>query len=201
VPDLSDIDRVCGLLDRDEIDRAEFLERFTRQTATEIACSRAGVRLLVDTPEGQVLRCLAMYDAARDGPMQAPDMRGSDPSAYIELLSQDGYVTAADARTDPATAGFLDAYLAPMNVYSLLDVGFSVNGVLFGTFSCEMVGEIANWTPRQLRLLRRIASRASLTLMHAINAQVDTGPGALWEPSSPNRLITLTVPLDDDASD
>ncbi len=53
------------------------------------------------------------------------------------------------------------------------------------------------WMPRQLRLLRRIASRASLTLLHAVTATVDTTPGALWDPSSPNRLATITMPFEE----
>ncbi|WP_372525928.1 GAF domain-containing protein [Piscinibacter sp.] len=198
MPDLSAIHKICGLLDRGEIDRAQFFEQFTRESAAEIGCSRASVRMLVDTSGGRILRSLATYDATLERLVHAPDMANTNPAPYFALLLHDGCVVASDARTDPATVGFLDAYLLPMNVYSLLDVGFSVNGVLFGTFSCEMVAQAVQWAPRQLRLLRRIASRASLTLMHAVTAQVDTAPGALWEPSSPNRLITMTVPFDED---
>jgi hypothetical protein len=81
-------------------------------------------------------------------------------------------------------------------VRSLLDVSFSVNGVLYGAFSCEQVGNTMAWTQQQVNLLRQISARASLTLMHAINAQVDTAPGALWEPSTPNRLMTMPMSLD-----
>ena len=78
-----------------------------------------------------------------------------------------------------------------------LTVIATIGGVLFGTFSCEQVGHAVNWTPRQLQLLRKIGSRASLALVHAIHADAETAPGTLWEPSSPNRLATMPVPLDD----
>jgi len=87
-------------------------------------------------------------------------------------------------------------YLVPSDVYSMMDVGFSVNGMLFGTFSCEEVGATMAWTQRQLQLLRKTASRASLSLLHAVTSQVDTDPGALWETSSPNRLVTMPMSLD-----
>ena len=69
-------------------------------------------------------------------------------------------------------------------------------GVTFGTFSCEQLETPIDWTQRQLQALRKIASRASLTLMHVVNASVDTTPGALWETSTPNRLATMPMPLD-----
>ena len=77
-------------------------------------------------------------------------------------------------------------------------MSFSVNGTLYGSFSCEQIGTSQEWTPHQVQLLRRMASRVSLALMHTITSHVDTGPGALWEPSTPNRLMTMPMPLDDE---
>ncbi|MGD9836111.1 MAG: hypothetical protein AB7U92_25450, partial [Piscinibacter sp.] len=80
----------------------------------------------------------------------------------------------------------------------LLDVCFSINGVPFGTFSCEQAGQPLVWTQRQAQMLRQVGSRASLALLHAATAMPDTQPAALWEPSSPNRLLTMPAPLDPD---
>jgi len=83
----------------------------------------------------------------------------------------------------------------------VLDVCFSVNGVPFGTFSCEQAGAPLVWSQRQIQMLRQIGSRASLALLNAANAHTDTQPAALWEPSSPNRLLTMPAPLDPDEDD
>jgi GAF domain-containing protein len=198
MPDLIEVQRICGLLDREQIGRSEFLALFTRQMALDVGCSRAGVRILLDSAPSRILRCVAMYEPAVERAVSALDIDGDSAPDYFRALVRDGAVMAADARHDPATAGFAVAYLVPMNVYSLLDVNFSVNGLMFGTFSCEQVGEMQQWTPRQLRLLRRIAARASLSLLQAVTATVDTTPGALWDPSSPSRLITMTMPLAED---
>ena len=119
-------------------------------------------------------------------------------NALIETLLRDGCVVSPDCLHDPVTAAFVPDYLGPQDVRSLLDVSFSVNGVLYGTFTCEQVGETQAWSPYQLALLRQIASRVSLTLMHAITAHIDTTPGARWEPSTPNRLMTMPMALDGD---
>lgn len=196
MPDVHDIQEICGRLDRGEIDRIQFLEAFTRALAGIIGCTRAGVWVFMDTAEGRALRCLAMYDRVADGMVGAADMLNAAVGPYFDTLLADGCVIAPDARNHPATAVFRDDYLLPLDIRSVLDVCFSVNGVLFGTFSCEQTAAPVSWTQRQVQLLRQIGSRASLALLHAATAHVDTEPGALWEPSSPNPLLTRPVPLD-----
>jgi hypothetical protein len=154
--------------------------------------------MLIHKDAGPALRCAAMHDAASDGLLKLPDVTAADMKPYFEALLREGCVVAPDVRKHPATVELLDTYLLPMGVHSLMDVCFSVNGVLYGAFSCEQIGTEMHWTAPQLRLLRHIASRASLTLMHAIAAQIDTAPCALWEPSTPNRLMTMPMPLDPD---
>ncbi|HEV7914578.1 MAG TPA: GAF domain-containing protein [Albitalea sp.] len=201
MPDLLAVQRICGLLDRGEIDRVEFLEQFTRRMAVDIGCTRAAVRMLINAPEGTALRSMAMYDSASDGLIRVPDMTSTDPRPYFDALLRDGAIVAADCLMHPATAPFVASYLEPQGVRSLMDIGFSVNGVLYGSFSCEQLGATMSWSQPQLTLLRQIGSRASLTLMHAISSQIDTTPGALWEPSTPNRLMTMPIPLDTDKTD
>jgi len=199
MPDPLALQTLCGQLDRGEIHRGEFLDRFTREVALDIGCSRAAVRLLVNTESGAVLRCIAIFDAGRDAMAQASDLPAGAADAYFDALLNDGCVVASDARSHPATSMLGPSYLEPQDVHSLLDVSFSVNGVLYGTFSCEQTGTAAAWTPHQLKRLREIGSRASLTLMHAITSEIDTAPGALWQSSTPNRLMTMPMPLDADA--
>lgn len=193
---IHDIQRICGSLDRGDIGNAQFLELFNRAVAAHLGCTRAGTWVLIETADGQALRCVAMFDALKDCIVGASDILMAESPGYFEALMRDGCVVAADAHTHPATASFRDDYLVPKDIRSLLDVGFSVNGVLFGMFSCEQVGTAQAWTQRQLQALRQIGALASLTLMHAVNVTVDTAPGALWEPVTPVRLMTQPTPLD-----
>ena len=196
MPHQADLQVISSRLERGEIDSTEYLQQLTRFVAGQIGCSRAGVRIFIDTPQGRVLRCVAMYDATLECMVGTPDMHNADQGLYFERLLQDGCVSVSRADTDPVTASLLKSYLVPANVSSLMDMCFSVNGVLFGTFSCEQVGKPADWSQRQLQALRKIASRASLSLMHAVSNGGDTAAGALWESSAPNRLATRPMPLD-----
>ena len=201
MPDPQDMNEICARLDRGEVDRNQFLEAFTREMTTLIGCSRAGVWMFIDTVDGRALRCMAMYDRARDQMVSATDMATAYAQTYFDTLTRDGAVVAPDARRDPTTQAFLDTYLLPLDIHSILDVSFSVNGVMFGIFSCEQVGGPIKWTQRQLQWLRQIGSRASLTLLNAATAQAETDMDPLWEPSSPSRLRTMPAPLAPDDPD
>ena len=192
----ADLQTISGRLERGEIDSAQYLEQLMRFVAAQIGCTRAGLRLFVDTPEGRALRSVATFDATQDRMVGLADIVHGSTDPYLERLQHEGNVTVTDAAADPVTAGTLRAYVLANGIVSLMDMSFSVNGVLFGTFSCEQLDRRVEWTQRQLQSLRKIASRASLTLMHVVNASVDTTPGALWETSTPNRLATMPMPLD-----
>ena len=192
----SDLQSISGRLERGEIDSSQYLEQLTRFVVAQIGCTRAGLRVLVETAFGRTLRCVAMYDALLDRMVPAVDIDHPEGSGYLARLQSDGNVCIDDVRAEPPTAPSLRAYLEASGIVSLMDMSFSVNGVLFGTFSCEQLGAPVVWSQRQVQALRKIASRASLTLMHVVNAAVDTNPGALWETSTPNRLATMPMPLD-----
>jgi hypothetical protein len=196
MPDQADLQVISGRLERGEIDSAQYLDQLMRFVAGKIGCPRAGLRLFVDTEQGRTSRCVAMFDASLDRMVASADISHAAGSLYIEQLQRDGSVTATRAPGDALNSGALGEYLAATQVTSLMDMGFSVNGVLFGAFSCEQLGPPLDWSQRQLQSLRKIASRASLTLMHVLSNSVDTAPGALWETSTPNRLATMPMPLD-----
>jgi len=190
------LQEISGSLERGEIDGTRYLEQFTRLLAAQIGCTRATVRVFIDTHGGRALRSIAMYDAIQDRMVATEDLLRADSGAYFDRLLHDGCVVVSDTRTDPIVAPFRTIYLEPNCIRSVMDMCFAVNGELFGTFSCEQLNQPVEWTQRQVQTLRKLASRASLTLMHVVNVNVDTAPGALWETSTPNRLATMPIPLD-----
>lgn len=169
---------LCARFEREEIDRTAFLDDCTRLVSRGIGCSRVGIWVFVDTAEGRVLRCVSMYDRDADRLTRAPD-ETQDVDAYFHALKQPGYVLAADARSHAATTGFFADRLEARGVQSLLAASFSVNGAVYGTFTCTEVGRRADWTPQQLAALRQVAARSSLTLFRRSRFTPTTGPGPL----------------------
>lgn len=158
---------LCGQLDRHEIGATDFVHRCARLISEAIGCSRTGIWLFDGHPTALRLRCLALYDADRDCIDVLPDETNEQVGAYFDALKRQGFVLAADVRKDPATAGLFGKALEARGIQSLMAVAMSVNGRLFGAFTCSHVHRQVCWTPQQLALLTRLGNRASLALAAA----------------------------------
>jgi GAF domain-containing protein len=166
---------LCGDFDRRELSYARFMEECTRLIATVIGCSRVGIWLFEDAAEGRVLRCLSFYDGDKDRIINLPDETSLQVGAYFETLEQVGHVLANDARTHPATAGFFSDKASADGVRSLMAASFSVNGRLFGAFTCTQT-QVTEWSPAQLAALKRMGARVSLALVNASRTNQSTLP-------------------------
>ena len=165
---------LCVQLAYGHCDRTTFLERCARLTNSTIGCSRTGIWAFVETSSGRILRCLAMYDAVNQRMVHVPD-ETNEVGAYFRALDEYGYVMASNAQQHPATAGFFAKRLGARGVRSLLALAFSVNGKVFGAFTCTQVGEKMEWSGKQLAALRLIGGPASLALFKASRFTPDTG--------------------------
>ena len=171
VQNAPDVQALCGQFDRGEIDHGRFIDKCTRLIAAAIGCSRAGIWLFEDAADGRMLRCLGIYDSTKERMTTAPNEISRHVGAYFAALEQTGHVVAVDARTHPATAGFFSEQLSVNGVRSLLASTFSINGRLFGAFTCTQVDRTMRWTPFQLAMLKRIGTRMSLALVNATRTE------------------------------
>ena len=170
-----DVQALCGQFDRGDISAGRFLEECARLLASAIQCARVGIWLFEDVADGRALRCLSFYDGIQDRMTLVPDETSQQVGAYFEALEQVGHVLANDARTHPATAGFFSDKVSVNGVRSLLAASFSVNGCLFGAFTCTNT-RITEWSPAQLATLKRLGARVSLALANASRTSQSTLP-------------------------
>lgn len=175
MPYCVEVQALCGQFDRREISAAHFLEDCTRLIAAAIACARVGIWLFEDAADGRALRCLSFYDGIKDCMTLVPDETSLQVGAYFEALEQVGHVLANDARTHPATAGFFSDKVSVNGVRSLMAASFSINGCLFGAFTCTNT-RITEWSPAQLATLKRMGARVSLVLANASRTNQSTLP-------------------------
>jgi GAF domain-containing protein len=174
----SEVDLLCARLNSGDITRQRFVEECVRLTSRQIACSRAGLWVFVDSPGGRLLRCEGVYDRINDRVVQVADESEERSGPYFRELERSGHVLANDARTHPATRSFFEDHLQSTGVRSLMAAAFSLNGRLFGAFTCTQVAEPMAWSQRQLAMLTKIGSRATLALA-----------------SSPRFLDSMLAPL------
>ena len=171
-----DVQTLCGRFDRREIDHDRFIEECTRLIADAIGCSRAGIWLFEEGANGHLLRCLGIYDRRQDGMVVAPDESSLQVGTYFDALERAGHVLAVDVRSHPATAGLFGDQLSVNGVRSLMASSFSINGRLFGAFTCTQVEDSMRWTPPQLAKLKGIGTRVSLALANAARTSQSTLP-------------------------
>jgi len=179
---LAEVRRLCADFDHREIKRTAFLDQCTRLVAAAIGCSRAGIWVFQGERPELRLRCLAMYDAVNDRAAEVPDEEGPQVAEYFLALEKTGHVMATDAQKHFATAGFFEKKLQANDVRSLLAAAFSINGRLYGAFTCTQVGSEMEWSRQQLSALRAMGSRVSLALANAERSPTDTQPGLLSPP-------------------
>ena len=173
--DYRHLQALCSDFDRRELSHARFMEECTRLIAAVIGCSRVGIWLFEDVPDGRALRCLSFYDGTKDRMTRVPDETSAQVGAYFEALEQVGHVLANDARTHPATAGFFSDKVGVNGVSALMAASFSVNGCLFGAFTCTQT-QVTEWSPAQLANLKRMGARVSLALANASRTSQPTMP-------------------------
>jgi GAF domain-containing protein len=190
-----DLHEISARLDRGELTARAFLFEFTRALCRGIGCSRTGIWVFSDDPKVRKLRCMAHYDADLDRLVPMDDFHDRSGGGYFDSLARDGHVMASHAWAHPVTTGFRDSYLQPMDVRSVLDVSFAINGTAVGVFRCEERGRSIDWTGHHLQLLRAVGPRAALSLLRGHHRPLDTAPGALWEPQDAARRITRAMTL------
>ena len=100
---------------------------------------------------------------------------------YFDELERMGNVMATDARTHPATRAFFDGSFTDRGLVSLMAAAFSLNGRLYGAFTCTQLHEQMAWSYRQLGILTKIGSRVTLALAGSSVNQLDSLLGSFSE--------------------
>lgn len=102
-----------------------------------------------------------------------------DYPAYFKAITTKKYIVADDAYQHPETKDLSDTYLKPLQIYSLLDCPFMVDGKLKGIISCEHQYTHRQWAPADILFVQSLSDFISLShkshetqsLLHQIQSQ------------------------------
>ena len=110
------------------------------------------------------LTCRELH-VRRGGPGPGPAaLEGGQFSDYFRALEEGSVIAADDARNDPRTAGFTEAYLRPNGIGAMLDAPIHVSGRVAGVFCAEHVGPARAWTVDEQTFAIAVANVVSLLL-------------------------------------
>ena len=138
------------------------LGNLTRITAATLGVARASVWIF--TPERDVLRCVDLYCAEQSEHSSGMALKVEEYPRYFGALFSQESMSIDEAAEDPRLAEFLEHYLKPTGIGSMLDVPIVHGGRVEGVLCIEHVGEPIKWTAEQRLFAIAIANFASLAL-------------------------------------
>lgn len=101
--------------------------------------------------------CLDLYEHSSATHGIAASISRSSCPAYFEALRTGAMIVAPDARTDPRTSELTVSYLAPLDIFSILDAPFKVAGEVEGVLCCEQTGHQREWSHDEVTFMVAVA--------------------------------------------
>ena len=138
------------------------LQKITEATALNMTVERVSVWLFDST--GTKIQCVDLFEQSLNQHSMGAELPLADYPAYFRALLQDQLIIADDAQTDPRTCEFLNSYLIPLSITSMIDVPIRLGGKTVGVLCHEQVGDFRHWTPEDQNFVRSVADLVSLAL-------------------------------------
>ena len=92
------------------------------------------------------IRCVGLYHRTAHRYESGTVLHRRDFPGYFDAIDRERVVAAADAHTDPRTAGFSGVYLHPNGIGAMLDVPLQRDNERIGVLCAEHVGPARHWT-------------------------------------------------------
>ena len=157
------------LLADGKLDRQKFFQMLVRAVTQELGCSRASVWLYQGALKDSLV-AESQYDAADAAWGNGLVLHEDEHPDYFEAIRDRQLVVASDARNAVATLSFLDGYLEPLNIYSLLDASIQVNGSSVGVLCCEQTVHIRDWADIDTLFAQKVAGMIGLAFQKQVLA-------------------------------
>lgn len=147
---------------REQGDLQEGLQEITEVACQTLELAQAGIWIFES--DRSVMRLLESYDRTSDSHVADLELQATDYPAYFEALAEQRLIAATDARIDPRTCEFLDTYLNPYGIVSLLDAPIWRRGEMVGVICLERQGQPCAWTLEEENFAGSLADFVSLVL-------------------------------------
>ncbi len=134
-------------------------------TAENLKLSR--VSIWTYDKEREVIESIVCYEAASRSFLPVMTLHFNDAPHYFEALRKQKVIVANDALTHEYTKEFGETYLSPLNICSMLDSTFFLDGDLKGLICCEQQHNARNWTAEDIIFVSSASDILSLAFRTA----------------------------------
>jgi len=134
----------------------------TELAANTLQVERVGVWLY--DSQGLLVSNIDTYHRSAREHTQEKSIRSIDYPQYFRALESERAVVAEDARIDPRTSEYLDGYLLPKGIKSLLDAPIRAGGKVLGVICFEAVGRKRKWSIDDQNFASSVADIVAVSL-------------------------------------
>ena len=159
------VDYQKALLEWSRVDyknEALTISRATELSAKALHVDRVSIWLFND--HKTKLTCADLYLKDSDTHQSGAVLSAEDYPKYFEAIIEGGILAASEARNDERTREFTEAYLVPLNIYSMLDLAIIHDDQLVGVICHEKTGNIKNWEHDEEEFAGTMVNAISLSL-------------------------------------
>jgi diguanylate cyclase (GGDEF)-like protein/PAS domain S-box-containing protein len=166
---------VLGRIGQSEALMAGDVDAIAREV-TELAsgvtgCERVNVWLFNDAETE--LRCIDLFEATPARHSSGMILSDKDFGNEIAFLKASKYVAADDPLTDPRTRGYVEPYLKPLGITSMLDAVIQASGQHLGLLCFEHVNKTHSWTRDEIAFARQLADKIGLAIVSRKRRQAE----------------------------
>ena len=159
--------QLLGLFSADEFaingKMDEFAQGMTELLSQALDIERVSVWLY--NQEGTRLECMDLYEATPKVHSRGQVLEEQAFRAEFQELKTARYVDASEPLTDPRTAGYVEPYLKPLNITSLLDCSIISGGRNRGITCFEHVNRQHRWEADEITFGCQIADQLGMALL------------------------------------
>lgn len=143
-------------------DIENFAREVTREAARVTGVERASVWLFNNNETE--LHCIDLYEASPGTHTSGAILRQEHFENEFRALKNARYVDASDPMTDTRTAGYVESYLKPLRITSMLDAVVQVSGKHLGLLCFEHVARPHQWEPDEITFACQLADKLGFAI-------------------------------------
>ena len=151
----------------------------TERAAAATGVARANVWLFNE--DASELRCIDLFEACRGQHSAGGLLYEAQFGNEFQALRCARYVNADDPLTDPRTAGYVESYLKPLGITSMLDAVVHISGRHLGLLCLEHVGPAHTWTEDEIAFACQLADKLALALTNRGRREAEARYRATFE--------------------
>ncbi len=137
------------------------IRRITETVSEALNVDRVGVWLF--DAERNAMMCKDLFERSAGKHTAGAEVLESDHPSYFKAIKGERVIAAADARSDPRTAEFVDS-LVSSDVTAVLDAPIRLGGVTMGVVCHEHITTAREWQPEEEIFAASVGDFVSLAL-------------------------------------